>query len=75
MEGPFWHEESYVRMVRYGREFEEIRNYIEENPVRAGLVREPGEYMWSSAGRMAHGIIQGMPQVVPVPEVRPAAGQ
>jgi putative transposase len=75
-EGPFWHEESYVRIVRYGREFEEIRNYIEENPVRAGLVREAGEYLWSSAGRMAHGIIQGLPhQVVPGPEVRLTAGQ
>ena len=45
-EGPFWHEMSHVRMVRYGREFEEIRNYIEENPVRAGFVRETGEYLW-----------------------------
>ncbi len=74
-EGPFWHEESYVRMVRYAREFEEIRNYIEENPVRAGLAREAGEYLWSSAGWMAHGIIRGLPQVAPRPEVRPTAGR
>lgn len=74
-EGPFWHEESYIRMVRYGREFEEIRNYIEENPVRAGLAREPGEYLWSSAGRMAHEILHGMPQVALGPEIRPTAGE
>ncbi len=74
-EGPFWHEESYVRMVRYGREFEEIRNYIEENPVRAGLVREAGDYWWSSAGRIAQGIIQGMPQAAFGPEIQPTAGQ
>jgi REP-associated tyrosine transposase len=74
-EGPFWHEESYVRMVRYGREFDEIRNYIEENPVRAGLAREAGEYLWSSAGRMAQGIIHGMPQAALGPEVRLTAGQ
>jgi putative transposase len=46
----FWQEESYDHLVRHEREFEKIRNYIEENPVRAGLVREAGEYRWSSAG-------------------------
>ena len=47
---PFWQEESYDHLARHEREFEKIRNYIEENPVRAGLVREAGEYRWSSAG-------------------------
>jgi REP element-mobilizing transposase RayT len=47
---PFWQEESYDHLVRHAREFEKIRNYIEGNPVRAGLVREAGEYRWSSAG-------------------------
>jgi putative transposase len=47
---PFWQEESYDHLVRHDREFEKIRNYIEENPVRAGLVKEAGEYRWSSAG-------------------------
>jgi REP element-mobilizing transposase RayT len=47
---PFWVEESYDHLVRNGREFEKIKLYIEENPVRAGLVREASEYRWSSAG-------------------------
>jgi REP element-mobilizing transposase RayT len=47
---PFWQEESYDHMVRHEREFEKIRNYIEENPVRARLVRKAREYRWSSAG-------------------------
>jgi putative transposase len=47
---PFWQEESYDHQVRNAREFEKIRNYIEWNPVRAGLVREASEYRWSSAG-------------------------
>ncbi len=47
---PFWQEESYDHLVRHEREFEKIRSYIEENPVRAGLVREAREYRWSSAG-------------------------
>jgi REP element-mobilizing transposase RayT len=47
---PFWQEESYDHLVRHAREFDKIRDYIERNPVRAGLVKEPSEYRWSSAG-------------------------
>ena len=47
----FWQEESYDHAVRHQREFDKIRSYIEENPVRAGLVNEAGEYRWSSAGQ------------------------
>jgi REP element-mobilizing transposase RayT len=46
----FWQEESYDHLVRNDQEFEKIQNYIEENPVRAGLVRLALEYRWSSAG-------------------------
>ena len=47
---PFWQEESYDHVVRTEREFQNIRRYIEENPVRAGLVFQASEYRWSSAG-------------------------
>ena len=47
---PFWQEESYDHLVRHARDLEKIRNYIEGNPVRAGLVKEASEYRWSSAG-------------------------
>ena len=46
----FWQEESYDHQVRHDREFEQIRRYIENNPVRAGLVQEASAYRWSSAG-------------------------
>jgi REP element-mobilizing transposase RayT len=46
---PFWQEESYDRVVRGPEEFAGIRSYIEENPVRAGLVNNASEYRWSSA--------------------------
>jgi putative transposase len=46
---PFWQEESYDHLVRTAPEFERIRGYIEENPVRAGLAREAREFLWSSA--------------------------
>jgi REP element-mobilizing transposase RayT len=46
---PFWQQESYDHLVRHEREFEKIVNYIESNPVRAGLVKEASDYRWSSA--------------------------
>jgi REP element-mobilizing transposase RayT len=48
---PFWQEESYDHRVRNAGEFEQIRRYIEENPARAGLVKEASEFRWSSARR------------------------
>ena len=51
----FWQDESYQRVVRYEGEFEEIWNYIEEDPVRVGMVRDATQYPWSSAA--AHAII------------------
>ena len=47
--GAFWQEESYDHVVRDGKQFDRIRGYIEENPVRAGLAAVAGEYRWSSA--------------------------
>jgi putative DNA methylase len=47
---PFWQDESYDHLVRGEQEFDKIRNYLEENPVRAGLVKGAIDYPWSSAG-------------------------
>src|ERR1700690_3704641 len=41
---PFWQEESYDHLVRHMTEFEKIRNYIEENPVRAGSAGQASDY-------------------------------
>ena len=46
---PFWQDESYDHLVRDQKEFSQILRYIVHNPVRAGLVKEEGEYRWSSA--------------------------
>jgi len=46
----FWQDESYDHLVRQDREFDKIRRYIEENPVRAGLAPTASQYRWSSAG-------------------------
>jgi putative transposase len=47
---PFWQKESYDHWVRNEEELERIRKYIENNPVRAGLVADAREYPWASAG-------------------------
>ena len=49
--GAFWQNESYDHLVRDGREFERIRAYMENNPVKAALAAAPELYAWSSAAR------------------------
>ena len=50
---PLWYPESYDHWVRTEREFQEIGNYIEHNPVKAGLASSPEAYRWSSAAPVA----------------------
>ncbi len=44
---------GYDRNVWSEHEFSEKLSYIEQNPVRAGLVERPQDYRWSSAGSKA----------------------
>ena len=46
---PFWQAESYDHWVRDERELDRIVAYIENNPVKAGVVRTAEEFRWSSA--------------------------
>jgi REP element-mobilizing transposase RayT len=43
--------ESYDHWVRHESEWGRIAAYIEDNPVKAGLVRCAEDYRWSSAGK------------------------
>jgi putative transposase len=47
---PFWQAESYDHWVRDAAEAGRVRAYIENNPVKAGLVARAEDYRWSSAG-------------------------
>jgi len=49
---PFWQDESFDHWVRSGAEFERIRRYIEQNPVKAGFVAQAENWPWSSAGKI-----------------------
>ena len=45
---PFWQRESYDHWVMDEREWGRIEFYIENNPVKAGLVARAEDYRWSS---------------------------
>jgi hypothetical protein len=47
----FWQAESYDHWVRDDSELKRIAAYIENNPVKAGMVDSPDKYAWSSAGK------------------------
>lgn len=44
----FWQDGFYDHVIRNQKDLEEKLNYIHYNPVRAKLVEEPEEYLYSS---------------------------
>jgi REP element-mobilizing transposase RayT len=44
-----WQQGFHETWIRSARQFQFVSVYIEENPVRAGLVDSPSEWRWSSA--------------------------
>jgi REP element-mobilizing transposase RayT len=46
---PFWQDESFDHWIRNPGQFVSTRNYIENNPVKAGLCQNPQDWPWSSA--------------------------
>jgi putative DNA methylase len=50
-EGVFWQREYYDREVRDGDHFERLVLYVENNPVKAGLVPVAEDWAWTSARR------------------------
>jgi len=44
--GPVWDEESFDHVLRSDESWEQKREYIRQNPVRAGLVRRAEDYRW-----------------------------
>ncbi|WP_413992826.1 REP-associated tyrosine transposase [Labrys okinawensis] len=47
--GPFWQRDFFDRYMRYEEQFTNTLNYIERNPVSAGLCGNVWEWRWSSA--------------------------
>ena len=64
--GQYWQQETFDHWARDEAEMLRIIRYIEMNPVKAGLVRSPEEYPWSSA-RVRHQL--GLRPNDPIPKV------
>jgi len=65
--GAFWQHESYEHWIRDADEFNRIMEYIEMNPVKAGLVARPEEWRFSSAFLRAQAKLPpGIPLMKPV---------
>ena len=47
--GKLWQDDYWDRYIRDAEHFLKVRNYIENNPVKAGLVRSPEQWPFSSA--------------------------
>jgi type I restriction enzyme R subunit len=54
--GKFWQDESYDHVVRSDDELLRIIEYIENNPLKAGLVLRPEDWRWSSAWLRQRGL-------------------
>ena len=44
--GPVWQEESFDHVLRSQESLQEKLEYIRQNPVRRGLVKNPEDYRW-----------------------------
>jgi REP element-mobilizing transposase RayT len=44
--GPVWEEESFDHVLRSDESLKDKCEYVRQNPVKAGLVTEPGDYRW-----------------------------
>ena len=49
---PFWQDESFDHWVRSAEELSYLIEYVEDNPVKAGLAQTKERWRWSSAGWM-----------------------
>jgi REP element-mobilizing transposase RayT len=49
----FWQDDSFDHWARNRAQFEKIREYIWNNPVKAGLVKYPSEWLYSSCPQQA----------------------
>jgi REP element-mobilizing transposase RayT len=47
--GPFWYREYYDRFIRDEQHFHQVVFYMHNNPVQAGLVSRPEDFLFSSA--------------------------
>jgi putative transposase len=47
--GAFWHRDYFDRFIRDEGHLNRTIEYVENNPVKAGLTSKPAQWLWSSA--------------------------
>jgi REP element-mobilizing transposase RayT len=52
---PFWQDESFDHWVRSPEELQDLIEYVEGNPAKAGLVEAKEQWRWSSASHVIIG--------------------
>jgi REP element-mobilizing transposase RayT len=52
--GPLWQARYFDFVLRRVHDFWDKLAYIHQNPVLSGLVKQPGQWRWSSAAQYAH---------------------
>lgn len=60
-QGRLWQPETFDRYIRDERHLAATIDYVERNPVKAGLVETPEQWPWSSARRRAGAVQARMP--------------
>jgi len=55
LEGQFWQEEAFDRFIRDEQHYQNSVEYIRQNPVKAGSVKRPEDWIYSSAFLRANG--------------------
>jgi len=48
-DGTFWQDESFDHWIRSARELQYFIEYVENNPIKAGMVETKGQWHWSRA--------------------------
>ena len=68
----FWQADYFDRYIRDQEHYRKVVRYIENNPVKAGLVSEPSQWRWSSAPYRRRYGSDELPKIPRVEERGPA---
>ena len=63
--GHFWSARFFSRVLEGPIQEQVTDCYIQTNPVRAKMVANPSDYQWSTAGKIATALREGLPVKVP----------
>jgi putative transposase len=70
---PFWQDESFDHWIRDQQDFERIVQYVECNPVAAGLVASAEQWPWSSANKPVAAGFERQATRSPAPPLKPTS--